>query len=62
MCVCMCVPSTYHSRGSPAHVFGLDGVLNALHLLLVALSVASCILFGLLQSGLQGFDPLSGGP
>lgn len=57
---CDSCPPTY--RGSPAHVFGLDGVLNALHLLLVAISVASCVLFGLLQSGLQGFDPVSGGP
>lgn len=56
------LPPTDHRRGSPAHVFGPSCVLNALHLLLIAVSVASCVLFGLLQSGLQGFDPLSGGP
>lgn len=50
---------------SPAHVFRLGddgGVLDALHLLLVALSVMGCVLLGLLQGRLQAFDPLSRGP
>ena len=42
----------------PGHVLGPDGLLDAVHLLLVALAVAGGVLLGLLQSGLQGFDPL----
>lgn len=61
-CLSALLPPTDLCRGSPAHVFGPSRVLNALHLLLIAVSVASCVLFGLLQSSLQGFDPLSGGP
>lgn len=53
-------PPTY--RGSPTHVFGLDGVFNALHLLLVATFFAGRVLFGLLQRRLQGLDPLGGRP
>lgn len=53
-------PPTY--GGSPARVFGLDSVLDALHFLVVALSVDCCVLFGLPQSRLQGFDPLGSGP
>lgn len=43
----------------PGHVLGPDGLLNAVHLLLVALAVAGGVLLGLLQSRLQGLDPLS---
>lgn len=43
----------------PGHVLGPDGLLDAVHLLLVALAVTSSVLLGLLQSRLQGLDPLS---
>lgn len=43
----------------PGHVLGPDGLLDAVHLLLVALAVAGGVLFGLLQSRLKGLDPLS---
>lgn len=43
----------------PGHVLGPDGLLDAIHLLLVALAVARCVLLGLLQSRLKGLDPLS---
>ncbi len=43
----------------PGHVLGPDGLLDAVHFLLVALAVAGSILLGLLQSRLQGLDPLS---
>uniref|UniRef100_A0A8C9ZB92 Uncharacterized protein n=1 Tax=Sander lucioperca TaxID=283035 RepID=A0A8C9ZB92_SANLU len=43
----------------PGHVLGPDGLLDAVHLLLVALAVAGGVLLGLLQCRLQGLDPLS---
>uniref|UniRef100_A0A672JUB3 Uncharacterized protein n=1 Tax=Salarias fasciatus TaxID=181472 RepID=A0A672JUB3_SALFA len=43
----------------PGHVLGPDGLLDAVHLLLVALAVAGGVLLGFLQSRLQGLDPLS---
>uniref|UniRef100_A0A3B5KB55 Uncharacterized protein n=1 Tax=Takifugu rubripes TaxID=31033 RepID=A0A3B5KB55_TAKRU len=43
----------------PGHVLGPDGLLDAVHLLLVALAVTRGVLLGLLQSRLQGLDPLS---
>lgn len=43
----------------PGHVLGPDGLLDAVHLLLVALAVTGGVLLGLLQSRLQGLDPLS---
>lgn len=43
----------------PGHVLGPDGLLDAVHFLLVALAVAGGILLGLLQSRFQGLDPLS---
>uniref|UniRef100_A0A668A1U5 Uncharacterized protein n=1 Tax=Myripristis murdjan TaxID=586833 RepID=A0A668A1U5_9TELE len=43
----------------PGHVLGPDGLLDAVHLLLVALAVAGGVLLGLLQSRFQGLDPLS---
>lgn len=43
----------------PRHVLGPDGLLDAVHLLLVALAVASGVLLRLLQCRLQGLDPLS---
>uniref|UniRef100_A0A8D3A4F4 Uncharacterized protein n=1 Tax=Scophthalmus maximus TaxID=52904 RepID=A0A8D3A4F4_SCOMX len=43
----------------PCHVLGSDRLLDAVHLLLVALAVARGVLLGLLQSRLQGLDPLS---
>lgn len=54
------VPLTDLGRMSPpGHVLGPDGLLDAVHLLLVALAVAGSVLLGLLQSRLQGLDPLS---
>uniref|UniRef100_A0A3Q1K323 Uncharacterized protein n=1 Tax=Anabas testudineus TaxID=64144 RepID=A0A3Q1K323_ANATE len=43
----------------PGHVLCPDGLFDAVHLLLVALAVTGGILLGLLQSRLQGLDPLS---
>lgn len=43
----------------PSHVLGPDSLLDAVHLLLVALAVAGGVLLGLLQSRFQGLDPLS---
>ena len=43
----------------PGHVLGAHRLLDAVHLLLVALAVAGGVLLGLLQSRLQGLDPLS---
>uniref|UniRef100_A0A8C4HEE6 Uncharacterized protein n=1 Tax=Dicentrarchus labrax TaxID=13489 RepID=A0A8C4HEE6_DICLA len=43
----------------PGHVLGPHGLFDAVHLLLVALAVAGGVLLGLLQSRLQGLDPLS---
>lgn len=43
----------------PGHVLGPDGLLDAVHLLLVAFAVAGSVLLGLLQSRLKGLDPLS---
>lgn len=57
-----CATLTDLCWGSPAHVFGLDSILNALDLLLVAVAITRRVLFGFLQSGLQAYDPLSGGP
>lgn len=59
--VCVCVPPlTDLGRVSPpGHVLGPDGLLDAVHLQLVALAVAGGVLLRLLQSRLQGFDPLS---
>uniref|UniRef100_A0A3Q3KVP8 Uncharacterized protein n=1 Tax=Labrus bergylta TaxID=56723 RepID=A0A3Q3KVP8_9LABR len=42
----------------PGHVLGPHGLLDAVHLLLVALAVTGGVLLGLLQSRLQG-SPLS---
>lgn len=56
----MSVPLTDLGRVSPpGHVLGPDGLLDAVHLLLVALAVPGGVLLGLLQSRLQGLDPLS---
>uniref|UniRef100_A0A3B4U4I5 Uncharacterized protein n=1 Tax=Seriola dumerili TaxID=41447 RepID=A0A3B4U4I5_SERDU len=41
------------------HILGSDGLLDAIHLLLVALAVAGGVLLRLLQSRFQGLDPLS---
>lgn len=61
--VWLCVWPTDLSRRSPAHVFGPGGcVLDALHLLLVLVPLAIRVLFGLLQSRLQSFDAVHGGP
>uniref|UniRef100_A0A3P9KE16 Uncharacterized protein n=1 Tax=Oryzias latipes TaxID=8090 RepID=A0A3P9KE16_ORYLA len=43
----------------PGHVLGPDSLLDAVHLLLVALAVAGGVLLGLLQCRFQGLDPLS---
>lgn len=43
----------------PGHVLGPDSLLDAVHLLLVALAVTRGVLLGLLQSRLQGLDPFS---
>ena len=45
----------------PGHVLGAHRLLDAVHLLLVALAVARGVLLGLLQRRLQGLDPLGRG-
>lgn len=59
---CVCASSLLTDLGRmspPGHVLGSDGLLDAVHLLLVALAVAGGVLLGLLQSRFQGLDPLS---
>uniref|UniRef100_A0A3Q3IH35 Uncharacterized protein n=1 Tax=Monopterus albus TaxID=43700 RepID=A0A3Q3IH35_MONAL len=41
----------------PSHVLGPDSLLDAVHLLLVALAITGSVLLGLLQSRFQGLDP-----
>lgn len=45
----------------PGHVLGSHGLLDAVHLLLVALAVPHGVLLGLFQRALQGLDALRGG-
>lgn len=47
--------------GPPGHVLGSHGLLDAVHLLLVALAVPHGILLGLLERALQGLDALRRG-
>lgn len=48
--------------GPPGHVLGPHCLLDAIHLLLVALAVSHGVLLGLLQRALQGLDALCRGP
>lgn len=47
--------------GPPGHILGSNSLLDAIHLLLVALAVPHGVLLGLLQRALQGLDTLCRG-
>ena len=53
---------TYLGVPSPGHVLGAQRLLDAVHLLLVALAVLHGALLGGPQDPLQGLDPLRRGP